>query len=116
MKTIHEGSGSQQPSVTRARALTPRQLAEQCLAEARNNPDKAIALAGKRARGWKLRATVVVIGNALLRASRRQSIPQIKSQQRPSFATMSQGARRAFAANHERSSQHERRTYRDAEI
>jgi hypothetical protein len=48
---------------------TPEQIARECLAEACNNPDRAIALAGKRARGAKLRATVVAIGSALLRAS-----------------------------------------------
>jgi hypothetical protein len=57
-----------QPSTSK-RDLTPEQLARACLAEARGIRNKAIALAGKHARGAKLRAVVREIGNALLRAS-----------------------------------------------
>jgi hypothetical protein len=57
------------PSKPQPQAMTPAELARQCLAEAHNDPDRAIALAGKRARGAKLRATYAVIGNALMRAS-----------------------------------------------
>jgi hypothetical protein len=46
---------------------SPDRLARQCLAEARNNPDRAIALAGRHARGATLRATIAAIGTALLR-------------------------------------------------
>jgi hypothetical protein len=49
-------------------AGTPEQIARRCLAEAHNNPDRAIALAGRYARGGKLRATVAAIGTGLLRA------------------------------------------------
>jgi hypothetical protein len=45
---------------------TPREIAKRCLADAGNNPDRAIALAGRHARGARLRATVVAIGDALL--------------------------------------------------
>ena len=48
---------------------TPEQLARECLAAAYNNRDQAIAIAGKRVRGAKLRATVAAICSALLRAS-----------------------------------------------
>jgi hypothetical protein len=43
--------------------------AQRCLAEAGNNPDRAIKLAGKYARGAKLRAVVVAIANARESAS-----------------------------------------------
>jgi hypothetical protein len=46
---------------------TPKALARQCLAEAANNPERAIALAGRRAHGAKLRAVVAAIADALLR-------------------------------------------------
>jgi len=42
---------------------TPEQIARECLAAAHNNRERAIALAGKRARGAKLRAVVRAIGN-----------------------------------------------------
>jgi hypothetical protein len=48
---------------------TPEQIARECLAAAHNNFDRAIALAGRRACGGKLRAAVVAIGGAFLRAS-----------------------------------------------
>jgi hypothetical protein len=46
---------------------TPEQLAHDCLAEARNNPEQAIALARCRAHGRELRATIAAIGTAFLR-------------------------------------------------
>lgn len=46
---------------------TPEQIAQGCLTEARNNPDKAIALARCRAHGRELRATIAAIGTAFLR-------------------------------------------------
>jgi hypothetical protein len=48
---------------------TPKELARQCLAEAHNNPQRAISLAGKRAHGARLRAVVMAIGDALLRGA-----------------------------------------------
>jgi hypothetical protein len=63
---------------------TPEQIARECLAAADNSlvfdqfhqlstgmnrRDRAIRLAGKRARGAKLRAVVMAIGNALVGAS-----------------------------------------------
>jgi hypothetical protein len=54
---------------TSKRDLTPQQLARECLAETGGDLDRAVRLAGKRARGAKLRATVYEIGSALLRAS-----------------------------------------------
>jgi hypothetical protein len=47
----------------------PEQLAHDCLTEARNNPKRAIALAGRYAHGARLRATIAAIGSALLRVS-----------------------------------------------
>jgi len=51
------------------RDRSPAQLAAECLAEIDNDPERAIALAGKCARGAKLRAVHAAIGNTLLRAS-----------------------------------------------
>ena len=48
-------------------AGTPDLIARACLAEAHNDPDRAVRLAGKRARGANLRAVIREIGNALLR-------------------------------------------------
>jgi hypothetical protein len=48
---------------------TPEQLAHDCLAEACNNPERAIALASRYAHGARMRATVAAIGSAFLRAS-----------------------------------------------
>jgi hypothetical protein len=45
--------------------LTPQELARECLAEADNDLDRACKLAGKRARGAKLRAVTVAIGDAV---------------------------------------------------
>jgi hypothetical protein len=45
---------------------TPEQLADDCLAEARNNPERAITLAGIYAHGGRWRATVVASGHAFL--------------------------------------------------
>jgi hypothetical protein len=50
-------------------AHTPEEIARACLAAARNNPERAIALAGRHAHGAKMRAVVAAIGTALLRAS-----------------------------------------------
>jgi hypothetical protein len=61
---------SQPPSVTGCDGhRTPERIARECLAEAGNNPDRAITLAGRRARGATLRATVAAIGTAFLRTS-----------------------------------------------
>lgn len=46
---------------------TVEQIAQACLAEARNNPERAIALAGRHAHGATLRAVVAAIGSELLR-------------------------------------------------
>ena len=46
---------------------TPEQLAHDCLEEARNNPERAIALAGRYAHGTRLKATIAAIGTAFLR-------------------------------------------------
>ena len=55
------------PRLTDKHDLTPKQLARECLAEGRNNPDSAITLARRYACGTRLRATVAAIGSALLR-------------------------------------------------
>jgi hypothetical protein len=47
---------------------SPEQIATECLEEAGNDLERACALAGRRARGAKLRLVHVAIGNALLRA------------------------------------------------
>jgi hypothetical protein len=46
---------------------TPEQLAHDCLAEARNDPDRAVAIAAMYAHGRRLRATHAAIGTAFLR-------------------------------------------------
>jgi len=55
------------PTAPRRQAVTKERTAEEiaraCLAEAHNNVDRAHALAGKRARGAKLRHAYVLIGN-----------------------------------------------------
>jgi hypothetical protein len=48
---------------------TPEQIAQDCLAAARGNPERAILLAGRHAHGAKMRAVVAAIGTAFLRAS-----------------------------------------------
>lgn len=45
---------------------TPQAIARECLAEASNNPEQAIALARRRAPGPRLRAVVAAIGDMLL--------------------------------------------------
>jgi hypothetical protein len=42
------------------------QVARECLAEAHNDPERAIALAGRHARGAKLRAVHMRIATVLL--------------------------------------------------
>lgn len=56
------------PDVNSNGSSTPAQIAAKCLAETGNDLDRALALAGKRARGAKLRAVVVAISDALRRA------------------------------------------------
>jgi hypothetical protein len=51
------------------RQLSPDQIAQRCLAEAGNDPDRATRLVGRYAHGARQRATVAAIGSALLRAS-----------------------------------------------
>jgi hypothetical protein len=55
------------PHLADKHALTPKQLARVCLAEGRNNPDRAIAFARRRASGTRLRATIAAIAGTLLR-------------------------------------------------
>jgi hypothetical protein len=43
-----------------------KQLALQCLADTHNDPDRAVALAGRYAHGRRLRETIAAIGNAWL--------------------------------------------------
>jgi hypothetical protein len=49
---------------------TPEQIARQCLAAARSDPGRAIALARRCLRGAQLRATLTAIASALLRHGR----------------------------------------------
>ena len=51
------------------RQLSPNQIAQRCLTEAGNDPDRATRLVGRYAHGGRQRAAVAVIGKALLRAS-----------------------------------------------
>jgi hypothetical protein len=57
-----------QASAKPTKIATPEQVAQECLAAARNNRDRALVLAGKRTHGARQRAVVRAIGNALLGA------------------------------------------------
>ena len=45
---------------------SPKQLALRCLADSRNDPDRAVALASRYAHGHRLREVITAIGNAWL--------------------------------------------------
>jgi hypothetical protein len=45
---------------------SPKQLALRCLADCRNDPDRAVALAGRYAHGHRLREVITAISNAWL--------------------------------------------------
>ena len=68
MSSLSNASGvpRQSPKIVTGQR-TAEEIAAACIAEAHGNADRACALAGKRARGAKLRHAYVLIGNKLLR-------------------------------------------------
>jgi len=65
MNDVSNPTAPRRQAVTRER--TAEEIAAACIAEAHNNVERACALAGKRARGAKLRHAYVLISNKLLR-------------------------------------------------
>ena len=68
MRDVSNSTAPRRQAVTKER--TAEEIAAACIAEAHNDVDRACALAGKRARGAKLRHANVLISRLLPRGRR----------------------------------------------